>query len=71
MDSVMVPREELETLRRIVLLLDEVRQRYDKHPRGAGGQRMPDEIDDLLCRLYEMGAHPAALYESDRNQPAP
>lgn len=59
-DVVPVPMEELAVLREIVCLLDEARQRYDKHPRGAGGQRMPDEIDDLLCRLYEMGAHPAS-----------
>ena len=51
--------EELATLREIVRLLDEARERYAKHPRGAGGQRMADEIDELLCRLYEMGAHPA------------
>ena len=50
---------ELEALREIVRLLDEARERYAKHPRGAGGQRMADEIDELLCRLYEMGAHPA------------
>ena len=50
---------ELETLREIVRLLDEIRERSAKRPRGAGGQRMADEIDELLCRLYEMGAHPA------------
>ena len=59
LDVAPVPMEELAVLREIVRLLDEARQRYDRHPRGAGGQRMPDEIDDLLCRLYEMGAHPA------------
>ena len=50
---------ELETLREIARLLNDARERYAKHPRGAGGQRMADEIDELLCRLYEMGAHPA------------
>lgn len=51
--------EELAVLREVVRLVAEARERCDKRPRGAGGQRMPDEIDDLLCRLYEIGAHPA------------
>jgi hypothetical protein len=59
MDEERIGAEELAVLREVVRLVDEARQRYDKHPRGAGGQRMPDEIDGLLCRLYEMGAHPA------------
>lgn len=59
-DGARIGAEELAVLREIARLLDEARQRYDKHPRGAGGQRMPDEIDGLLCRLYEMGAHPAS-----------
>lgn len=70
-DVAPVPMEELAVLREIVRLLDEVRQRYDKHPRGAGGQRMPDEIDDLLCRLYEMGAHPADTRPKPRARALP
>lgn len=66
-----VPMEELAALREIVRLLDEARQRYDKHPRGAGGQRMPDEIDDLLCRLYEVGVHPADTRPKPRARALP
>lgn len=63
--------EELATLREIVRLLDEARERYAKHPRGAGGQRMADEIDKLLCRLYEMGAHPADMRPKPRARALP
>ena len=58
-DVALVPREELATLREIVRLLDEARQRYARIPRAGAATRMGDEIDDLLHDLYEMGAHPA------------
>lgn len=56
-----VPMEELATLREIVRLLDEARQRYARVPRAGAATSMGDEIDELLCRLYEMGAHPADM----------
>ncbi len=58
--------EELAILREIVRMLDEARERNRRRPRGAGAPPMGDEIDDLLHRLYEIGAHPAM-----RAQPTP
>ena len=58
-DVVPVPVKELAALREIVRLLDEARQRYARIPRAGAATRMGDEIDNLLCRLYEIGAHSA------------
>jgi hypothetical protein len=58
--------EELAILREIVRMLDEARERNRRRPRGAGAPPMGDEIDDLLHRLCEIGAHPAM-----RAQPTP
>lgn len=49
--------EELRILREIVQILDEKREANAKRP-CVGGQRMPDEIDNLLCELLEIRAHP-------------
>lgn len=58
-DVAPVPMEELAVLREIVRLLDEARQRYARIPRAGAATRMGDEIDELLNKLYEIGAHPA------------
>lgn len=70
-DVVPVPRDELATLREIVRLLDEARQRYARVPRAGAATSMGDEIDELLNQLFEMGAHPADTRPKPRARALP